>query len=69
MQIFDAHISNDAGIFAFHQRTNSNGKFLLEHALQCNLKKKREKEWTFISDMNESKSILDYILINERWRN
>ena len=50
--IFDAHISNDAGIFIFYQRTNSNGTFLLEHALECNVKKKRDKQLTFISDMN-----------------
>ena len=63
--IFDAHITNDAGIFIFYQRTNSNGTFLLEHALECNVKKKRDKQLTFISEMNGNKSIL----INKKWRN
>ena len=27
------------------------------------------KFWTFISDMNGSNSIIDYILINKKWKN
>ena len=49
---------------------------MLEHVAECNLsitntsfKKRIGKLWTFISDMNGSKSMIDYILVNKKWKN
>lgn len=73
---FSAHLGEDTVRHTFHKQTNKNGKLLLEHATECDLHitntlfgKKKGKQWTFISDMNGSKSQIDYILINKKWRN
>lgn len=34
-----------------------------------NFRKKHSKLWTFISDMSGSKTQVDYILINRKWKN
>ena len=73
---FNAHLGRDSVRHTFHDQTNSNGNLMLEHAAECDLhitntmfEKKKGKLWTFISDMNDSRSQIDYILINKKWKN
>ena len=73
---FNAHLGRDNFKYAFHEKTNSNGSLLLEHATESDLhitntlfKKKKSRQWTFISDMNGAKSQIDYILVNKKWKN
>ena len=54
----------------------SNGKLLLDLAEENDLiitnttfQKRSGKLWTYLSDMNGSKSQIDYILINRKWKN
>jgi len=60
----------------YHQKTNKNGQLLIDLALECNMliantkfQKKKGKLWTYISSMNESKSQIDFVLINKKWSN
>ena len=71
---YNAHLGKADVRHTFHEETNSNGSFLLEHAEECNLnimntlfEKKKGKQWTFISDMSGSKSKID-ILVNKKWK-
>ena len=74
---FNAHLGEEESVrHAFHEKTNKNSKLLLEHATECNLhitntlfKKKKGKQWTFISDMNGRKPQLDFIIVNKKWKN
>ena len=73
---FNAHLGAESARYTYHDKTNSNGRLLLEHATECNLhirntmfEKKKGKLWTFISDMNGRKSQIDFILINKKWKN
>ena len=73
---FNAHIGKEDAKYTYHDTTNSNGKLMLDHAYECNLcitntyfQKRNGKLWTFISDMNGLKSMIDYILANNKWRN
>ena len=73
---FNAHLGGNDAPYTYHEMTNSNGKLLLEHATECNMiitntqrKKKRGKLWTYMSDMSGSKTQIDYILVNRKWRN
>ena len=73
---FNAHLGRDNFKYAFHEKTNSNGNLLLEHATESDLhitntlfKKKKSRQWTFLSDMNGAKSQIDYILVNKKWKN
>ena len=73
---FNAHLGTDAVRHTFHEQTNSNGKLLLEHASECSMhitntmfEKKKGKLWTYVSDMSGTKSQIDYILINKKWKN
>ena len=73
---FNAHIGKEDAKYTYHDKTNNNGKLMLEHTDECNLcitntcfQKRMGKFWTFISDMNGSKSMIDYILINKKWKN
>ena len=67
----NAHLSPEEALYNFHDRTNNNGKFLLDYSLETNLiitnnrsPKKQEKTFTLLSEMNNCKSQIDYILIN-----
>ena len=73
---FNAHLGADDAIYTFHSSTNSNGKLMIDYLQETNLmistsalEKKKGKLWTYISDMNGSKSQVDYILINRKWKN
>lgn len=73
---FNAHIGNDMVKYSYHQNTNSNGKLLLEMAIETGMiitntsfQKKKGKLFTYVSDMNDCKSQIDFILINKKWRN
>ena len=72
----NAHIGKDDAKYTYHDRTNKNGKLLLEMADETNMiitntyfQKKAGKLWTFISDMSGTKSQIDYIIINRKWKN
>ena len=73
---FNAHPGEEVSKFSFHKRTNENGSRLLEHVNECKLRitnsmfqKRKGKQWTYISDMNGNKTLIDYILINRKWKN
>ena len=73
---FNAHLGKDDVAHSFHEEKNSNGELLIDHLNECDLKvtntlfkKRRGKQWTYLSDMNGSKTQIDYILINKKWRN
>ena len=73
---YNAHIGNDDALFTFHEKTNSNGKLLLDLAEENSLiitnttfQKRPGKLWTYLSDMNGLKSQIDFILINRKWKN
>jgi exonuclease III len=73
---FNAHLGEEHARYTYHQSTNTNGKFLLEHALECDMlinntrfEKKKGKLWTLISDLSGRKSRIDYILVNKKWKN
>ena len=72
----NAHLGEEAVKDTYHKRTNSNGEHLLDLACEANLiitntalQKRKGKLWTFLSDMTGSKSQIDYILINKKWKN
>ena len=71
---FNAHIGKEDANFTYHEKTNSNGQLLLDLALECKMQitntkfqKKHSKLWTYVSDMTNLKSQVDYILINRKW--
>ena len=73
---FNAHIGKVDGNFTYHEKTNNNGQLFLDLALQCKMQitntkfqKKHSKLWTYVSDMTNLKSQVDYILINCKWSN
>ena len=73
---FNAHLGKEDVRFSFHEKTNTNGDYLIDHVQENDLritnamfKKKKGKQWTFLSDMTGQKSQLDYILINKKWKN
>ena len=66
----NAHLSPEEALYNFHDRRNNIGK-LIGYSLETNLiiannrfPKKREKTFTFMSEINNCKSQIDYILIN-----
>ena len=72
----NAHLGPEDALYTFHDKTNDNGKLLLDYAIEVNLiiantrfQKKRGKLFTFMSEMNNRKSQIDYILINCKWKN
>ena len=72
----NAGIGADDAPYSFHEHTNHNGQLLLELVQECNLEitntrfqKKRGKLWTYLSDTSGTKSQIDFILINRKWRN
>ena len=72
----NTHIGKDDTKYTFHDRTNANGKLLIDIAEEPNMiipnttfQKKPGKLWTYVSDMGGTKSQIDYILINRKWKN
>ena len=72
----NAHLGEEAVKHTYHKRTNSNDEHLLDLACEANLiiantafQKRKGKLWIFLSDMMGSKSQIDYILINIKWKN
>ena len=73
----NAHISPTGKWTSYHQGpANRNGRLLedllLERGLEiCNTRfqKRRGKLWTYLSDMNQSKSQIDFIICRRKWRN
>ena len=60
---------------SYHNYTNRNGEYLLDLTINCGLvnistkfQKNKEKLWTFTYP-NGTRSQLDYILINRKWKN
>ena len=73
---FNAHLGKEVGKFTYHEKTNNNGRLLTDLAQEAGLvitnihrQKKRGKLWTFISDMSGTKSQVDFILVNKKWKN
>ena len=71
----NAHLGPENALYTFHDKSNNNGK-LLDYSIETNLiiantrfQKKRGKLFTFMSEMNNRKSQIDYILINNKWKN
>ena len=72
----NAHIGPEEARHTFHNETNSNGEHLVNLALETNMiitntsfQKSPRKLWTFLSDMSGTKTQIDYILVNSKWRN
>ena len=73
---FNAHLDANTIKFSYHAHANSNGKymrdFMLENDLVAangNFQKKRGKLWTYMSEMSGTKTQIDYILVNKKWKN
>ena len=73
---FNGHIGSADARHTYHSVTNQNGQRLLDLAEEANLvitntifQKKPGKLWSYISDMSDVKSQVDYILVNRKWRN
>ena len=59
----------------FHTRTNSNGSFLRDTAMETGMEitnlrfqKRKGKLWTFLSDATHTKAQLDFIMVNKKWK-
>lgn len=75
----DAHLSKEWDrdlSWYYHDNTNCNGKLLRNTLLEANaevtnlrFRKKPGKMWTYLSDMQLSKSQIDFILVKTKWRN
>ena len=72
----NAEIGNEAAKYTYHQETNHNRALLIDlfqenHLMIANacFQKKTGKLWIYLSDMVGTKSQLDYILINKKWKN
>ena len=66
-----AHLGPEDALYTFHDKTSDNGKLLLDYSTEANLiivntrfQKKRGKIFTFMSEMNNLKPQIDYILTN-----
>ena len=64
----NAYLGPKDALYTFHDKTNDNGKLLLDYSIGANLiiantrfQKKRGKLFTFMSEMNNRKSQIDYI--------
>ena len=73
---FNADIGSADALFTYHTDTNKNGQLLLDLAEETAMtitntrfQKKKGKLWTYMSEMNNSRSQVDYILINNKWKN
>ena len=71
----NARIETDDALITYYEQTNSNGQLLPDLALETNMvintqfQKRRVKLWKFIADTSGLKSQIDYILIDQKWRN
>ena len=72
----NAHPGPEDALYTFHDKTSDNGKLLLDYSIETNIiiaytriQKKRGKLFTFMSEMNNRKSQIDYIFINNKWKN
>ena len=72
----NAHVGKESSRYTYHEKTNTNGRHLLDMAEETGLiltntmfQKRQGKLWTYLSDMNGVKSQIDYILINRKWKN
>ena len=73
----NAHVSPNGKWDSLHQgKANGNGKLLedllLEHKLEITnirFQKRRGKLWTYVSDMNRSKTQIDFIIGRKKWKN
>ena len=73
----NAHISPTGKWTSYHQGTaNRNGKLLedllLERGLEITntrFQKRKGKLWTYLSDMNQRRSQIDFIICRRKWRN
>ena len=72
----NAHIGKDSAKYTYHDKTNNHANLLLEMVegtnmmiTNTNFQKKCGKLWTYISDMSGTKSQIDYVLINQKWKN
>ena len=73
---FNAHIGRDLALHSYHDLTNQNGHLLVDYSQECNLlitnthfEKRKGKLWTYLSDMTGTKSQIDYIMVNRKWKN
>ena len=64
---YNAYLGLHDALYAFHDRTNNNGKLLLNYSPEANLinantrfQRKGGKLFTFMSEMNNCKSQIDY---------
>ena len=72
----NSHLGEGAVKHTYPKRTNSKGEHLLDLASETDLiitntafQKRKGKLWTFLSDMKGSKSQIDYIFMNKKWKN
>ena len=73
---FNTHLGADDATYTFHSSTNSKGKLIVDSLQETNLmigntsfRKKKGKLWKYISDMKRLMSQVNYILINQKWKN
>ena len=62
--------------YSYHNVCNSNGNLMKNFAQETDLyvtnghfQKKTGKLWTYISDMSGTKTQVDYIMVNKKWKN
>ena len=72
----NAHPGPEDALYTFHDKTSDNGKLLLDYSIETNIiiantriQKKRGKLFIFMSELYNCKSLIDYILINNKWKN
>ena len=72
---FNAQVGKEDIQYSYHEKTNRNGKILLDLAMEKHLeitntrfRKRSGKQWTFLRPGN-AKSQIDFILVSKKWRN
>ena len=79
----NAHLGPEDALYIFHDKTNDKNKnqklkpkLILDYSIEANLiiantrfQKKRGKLFTFMSEMNNCRSQIDYILMHSKWKN
>lgn len=73
---FNAHLDRSIAKYSYHEACNNNGRLVTNFIQEANLfvasanfQKKQAKLWTYISDMSGSKTQVDYIMVNRKWKN
>ena len=73
---FNSHIDKSTNNYSYHDKTNRNGELLLDMTQEnglfitnVNFQKKTGKLWTYLSEMSGTKTQVDYILVNKKWKN